>query len=687
MTDHQVVQDYDELYDDAYNAWSPFYPQAEQDLRFFLGDQWDEQERRELYQEGRNAFSFNKIRRTINFITGYQRSHRLSSVVSPIESDDQLVADQLSQMLMYVFNYGNGYNCISDTFAGACKTGMNLLNLYVDYRDDMVNGDIKFSRDPYNGFIMDPYFTQRDLSDCSYVLKRRYISLEEGQSLLPKFEKEVEELYAMGWNRDDKFNWLPYQRNPGGQDMLAYNEFYQMKWKKVPFVVDMESGEAVEMDIPKEYLETFLAQFPQLKEVKKPKQYIEKHIIVNGQYIKTEINPYGLNEYPFVPIFGTFEPESDQWALKVQSLIRPMVDPQREINRRKSQMVDLIESQINSGWIADENSVVNPRSLMQSGQGRVIWRKTNSGPNSVEKIPPAQIPPSMFQLNEMFDQDLMQIAGVNESAFGMSQSANDSGVMMQLRQASGIVNLQDVFDNLRFAQKIASKKVVKLIQQWHPKKITRVLGQEMDPRFKENDVAKYDIVVQEGMLTDTQRQMYFRQLVDLKQLGAPITGEMLAQAAPIQGKSQFNQQIAEMEKAQQQAQQQQQQVQQELLNSQMQLNQSKAISDIALGKERFTRSVANLGLEDERASQAVENRADSALSRARAMKELESMEDDRFLKYLQIINLMEANSKQSEQEVKQEDVAISAQANEPVREVPEVGGLLQELDTNQMGVS
>jgi len=65
-TENAIVREYDELYQDAYLAWNPFYPLADRDLRYYLGDQWDEKEKQKLYEEGRNAFSFNLIRKNIN---------------------------------------------------------------------------------------------------------------------------------------------------------------------------------------------------------------------------------------------------------------------------------------------------------------------------------------------------------------------------------------------------------------------------------------------------------------------------------------------------------------------------------------------------------------------------------------------------------------------------------------------
>ena len=62
-------------------------------------------------------------------------------------------------------------------------------------------------------------------------------------------EKEVYELNRIGWERDDKFTWLPYQRQPNGEDLLAYNEYFIQEWENIPMLVDMETGEFMEFDV------------------------------------------------------------------------------------------------------------------------------------------------------------------------------------------------------------------------------------------------------------------------------------------------------------------------------------------------------------------------------------------------------------------------------------------------------
>ena len=659
-TGDEIVQRYDETYQQNYYAWNDFYPFAERDLRFFLGDQWDESEKKALFQEGRSTFVYNLIRPNINMVSGYQKKHRHSSVVVPLESSDQETSDQMTKLLMYVMQHASGYELISECFRGSLLTGWNLLSIWKDYRDDPVNGDICFGREPYNAFICDPYFSKKDLSDCSNILRRRYLSLEQTQSMLPGHEKDLEELYKVGWERDDKFTWLPYQQQPNGQAMMAYDEFWEQGWEKKKYIYNVVTGETNEyMGEESDY---FLYEDPNTELIEKEVAFVNQHIIVNEQFIRTEKNPYGLNEYPFVPFFCIFESESSDYVQKIQSLVRVMIDPQREANRRRSQMIDIVESQINSGWIAEEDSCVNPQSLYKTGQGQVVWKKKGSIPGALERLQPAQVPPSFFQLTDLHDNDIMKVSNVTEELLGQADSEQDSGLKVMLRQGAALVGLQDLFDNLRYAQKLMSKKTLKMMQGWNDQKIERIIGEPPTQAMKNRSTLKYDITVQEGVLTDTQQQMFFRQLIALKELGEPVPPGLMARAAPLQGKTEYNKAMEEFNEAQNKAAQEQKALEQQILQTQSESVQAKSISDIALSKERFTRAVANMGLQEERNSEAIQNRAQASLDRARAIKELESLDDDRLVKYMTIVRMMEEENKREEDKHKAEDIMVTEQS-------------------------
>ncbi len=174
---------------------------------------------------------------------------------------------------------------------------------------------------------------------------------------------------------------------------------------------------------------------------------------------------------------------------------------------------------------------------------------------------------------------------------------------------------------------------------------------------------KFDIAVQEGVLTDTQQQMFFRQLIDLKELGEPVPPGLLAKIAPLQGKTEYMKAMEEFNQQQQQAQEKAAAIEMEKLRTEAQLYQSQSINNIAGAKERFTRAVANMGLEDARVSEAVENRSDAVLRQAQAVKQLEAMDDDKIIKLLQVFSTMEEIARVREAELKADDVEISKNAD------------------------
>jgi hypothetical protein len=283
----------------------------------------------------------------------------------------------------------------------------------------------------------------------------------------------------------------------------------------------------------------------------------------------------------------------------------------------------------------------------------------------------------MFQLQQQFDQDINEIAGVNDAAFGQIETANDSGVLQLLRQGAAITNLQDLFDNLRRSQKALSGKILKLIQKWSPAKVARIINEEPTKEFYEQNFTKYDCVIQEGVLTDTQRQQFFRQLIDLQQLGVPIPPMLLAKAAPLQGKSEYMEEMEQFQQQQAQQAAEQQKIQEQLLSAQTNLATSKSVEQMAGAKERFTRAVANLGLEDERNSMAVENRADAALKHAQAASELASLQMENTAKYLSLVELMDKSAKAKADRLKEEDVTITALATSPAAQAQQASPIQQ----------
>lgn len=648
---HQdIIKDFGESYERAYQLWNTFYAEAYKDLSYYLGNQWSLEELAYLNNQRRSSFTYNKIRRLINLVQGYQRKNRLSSIVSPIEDASENTASILSDTLQYIMQSSDGYEAISDAFKGALTTGISFLSPYVDYRDDPVSGDIKFARDDWNAVILDPFFTKRDLSDSSFVARRKFLTRTDLISLIPDKEDLI---MSLPWgSRDDKFTYMPFARQWGTQKLLNYTEYWRQKWTNKDVLVDMMTGETQVWDGDRKRLQLFRELYPNIELIRKPVKSVELGIIAEGELLYYGENPGGLDEYPFTPFMAIFEPSYDLYTWKIQSLVRIVRDPQTELNKRRSQMVQSIDSQLQTGWIAKTNAVSNPTSLYKSGHGQVIFLKPDAQMTDIQPITPPRIDPSVFQLEGEFEKDMMEIMGISPEQLGMAENekVETAGVLAKMRQSAGMVNLQDIMDGLRESQKILSRKVVKLIQlNYSPEKIKLITKKEPTPEFFSKTFGKYDISVEEGALTDTQKQNNFVGRVALRQMGVNITDTEIIESSSLHDKDKIFQRMQQEQQAAQQAQQQQMQLQME---NQALLNMSvdaKADSDHALAQERRAKISTDVALNVERLSRAEEEESARILNFVKAIKELEGMDADTLLKKVQVLKELQGKEESTQQ--------------------------------------
>lgn len=650
--DRSIQEMVEYYYASAIQINQSFWSEADIDARFKAGDQtlWND-----VYGNlpafRRRQFNFNRIRRIVNMISGYQRQHRFSTIISPIMNSDEETADQLSKVMIWANQYGDVFNTISQAFEGAVTSGMNLLSVWMDYREDPINGDIKVDNVSYNEYLIDPFFKKHDLSDCRFLWTRKWLSKTEIKSLLPDQQDEVESMYSRGW-RDGKFQFQPEAYNYSMQDLLSYDEFYYLDYRKRKMLVDVATGETLEWKWDEEKLAQYRNAYPQIKEIEQTIPTIKLAILVNGRVMFNGRNPMGLDRYPFVPVIGYYDPQIPYFPWRVQGVVRGLRDAQYLYNRRKIIELDILESQVNSGIKYKEDSLINPKDAFLQGQGRSIGLKKEADMNDVQPIQPPQVPASMMQLSELLGREIMEISGVNEELLG-SAVDDKAGVLSMLRQGAGLTTLQTLFDQLNASQKYLGQIFIDLIQEnFSVGKIKRILGEEPSTQFYNRVFQKYDCVVEEGLNTSTQKQMQFAQMLQL----APVLGDMIGpedilEASTIQNKKQI------IEKVQQRAEQKAKQAQEvheyqiKLQQAQIDNMQSKALADKGLGVERMSRVEENRALAVERLAEAQNQRSLAVYHELKAAQELETMDLTHLEKLFNIIHgLQEAKRSREEAE-------------------------------------
>ena len=606
-----------------------FWNEADIDERFNAGDQslWND-----LYgnlpANRRRQFNFNRIRRIVNMITGHQRRNRKSTIVVPVENGDSETADQYTKILMWINQQEGVLETISDAFQGSVVTGMNLLQVWMDYRSDPVSGNIRVDNCSYNSFLIDPYFRKTDLTDCNAIWKRSYLTKRECLALLPSFKEEVIGLMGQD-NRDGKFHYMPETYNYGLKNLLTYDEFYYRDYRTQKMLVDSQTGETMEWRVDdEEKLRMFLRQEPTVTVIDSEIPTVRVAIVVQGKVMYDGPQPMGIDQYPFVPVFSYYAPQIPYFPWRIQGVVRGLRDAQYLYNRRKVIELDILESQVNSGWKYKENALVNPLDVFQlQGQGKGIALKEEAQMTDVEQIQSPVIPPSTIQLSEILGKEISEISGVNEELLG-SATDDKAGILSMLRQGAGLTTLQGLFDNLDHAQKLLGKIMIDLIQaNFTPGKVKKILeGEEPAAQFYNKAFGKYHANVEEGLNTSTQRQMQLAQMLALKEAGIPISPEDLLDASTFQNKKKIVENMQRTQQAEAQQMQAQAESQIEEQQARTELAKARAIADRGLGLERVSRVEENKALAEERRAEARKDDDLAFLNKIKALKEIDDMD-------------------------------------------------------------
>jgi len=468
------------------------------------------------------------------------------------------------------------------------------------------------------------------------------------KSLLPGKERKVEELAK----KEGGNELMPFSAYRGrGRDegkRCNYSEFWERTTKKVKLLANRTGGMQFEWDGKDERILELLRLYNmQLTSYDDYKETVTYSAFVNGKLVHKGPDPNKIDDYPHIFIAGNWVPEYDNFAVKLQGQVRRIRDPQREVSKRISKILDIIDSQVSTGRIAIEGTLVDKDDIHASGQGKGIWLKDDDSGRPIserfQELKMGDIPAGLFQLNHDLQSLINDIACVNDSMFGTEELKQQmSGYLMKLRQGAGLVALQDLFDNLRFSKKQLGFKLVKLIlANYSPQKIQRIINQQpagiLGMEIKERtllaeEVARYDCTPQEGILTETQRQMFYTELMNLQKAGFNIPEEVIIEAFPTQFPEKIKQALlmASQQKKQMMAQQ---------------MSEKQVLEQL-----RGAKIAADLGRAAEREANVEEHHADAAWKKMKMAKEIKGIGFDRLMTLLNLVKDFEIASMKNRKE-------------------------------------
>ena len=637
----------DHFYQSSYPANAAYWQQGSIDKRFKVGDQtlWSAIYGDNQYFQSRRFF-FNLIRRHINMIAGFQRKNRKSTITLPIFQDDPL-ADDYNACLKWCDNRDGFHEYQSQAFEGALDTGLTLLHLYPDFTLDPISGDLFTDQVAYNNFLIDPYWRKMDFTDCNFIWRRRWVNKTAAKALLPGRDKEIDKMQPNGM-KDGRFPLQAELINLDTHRLFTYDEIHYRTTREAKMIIDPISGEAVEWEkdptAPEDEMDQILAQQPWLKVKTMQIPTVKLIIMMGGNVMYDGENLLHIDDYPFVPNVCYHEPDIQTYQWRIMGIVRNLRDSQYLYNLRKVIELDILQSQINSGWIYPIDSVVDPKCFRQSGQGFVVPLKAGHLPGEIQRIDAPAIPQSMIDLSRSLAEDITKISGVNEELLGAATD-DKSGILSMLRQGAGLTTLQTLFDKLDYSQRLYGKIRLQAIRKNFSKgKIKSIIGHEPDAKFFSNYSQKYSIAVEEGNYSATQRQTELQQLLHFKEIGIPISNKTILRAAIITNKEQVIKDMEEEVSKQNEAQQAQAQMQQQKDQADIMTKFAKARSDLAKEKDLIASAHEKTAKIVDIEANAEHNRTRADLETVKMMIALEDMDLANFKASLELAEYIKQNN-------------------------------------------
>lgn len=525
-----------------------FQQEAHESFRFRDGIQWTDEEKAILNDERRPVLTFNLIKASIDLVMGMNEETALTYRATPVGREDGFLCEVLNDAVDWVSNtndFAMEENGALES-AAICGRGWVAIDFVPDPKrfGEIVMTEINV---PVHEVHFDPAARRATLEDAGYIFWDRWLTELDFRMRYPKYgTKKIDDLVGRskemtgveGLELPSPGEELEIESELSDEDS-DYNQaldpadgmFYDKNrrmirvvhmeyWEpyKRYFGYDPENGNWVEFEsahlktLKDAYQEKYNEDFPyEILMDKKVKwvQFCGDDILFEGD------SPMPFDGFSIVPIvaFRDVSMRTNQHF----GLVRLMKDPQKEVNKRWSQALNILNNQVAPGLFAETQAFVNQEqaqiSLKQPGSITWITPGTiNQGRLKEREIP--RFPDAPMKMEEFSQNIIKKITGINPDLLGEDRGRQEPGVVVRLRQQQGVTLLKPLFKSFNYMKQELFKRQLAIIMAYMPdEQWLRILGQ--------NDRYTID---EQGIITDqlTGLQANIR---DAKTVEYNVTGE------------------------------------------------------------------------------------------------------------------------------------------------------------------
>lgn len=532
------------------------YPARQLRLRdheMYDGRQWTPTESAEIEGRGQEPLVFNLVKLMVDWVTGTERRTRIDWNVLPRTDDDVEMASLKKQLLKYVSDVNKLGWQRSFAFKDAAISGVGWLE---DCVVSAKNEEPCTSRyQDWKGLWWDAYSRDMMLRDCRFMFRRKWLDLDYAIAMWPHREQMLRSMACtlldpgvelleddsllpalFAGTRDMLNKSIAVATGRARQRVAIWEAWYLDPKRKTTF--ESVYGEEDPLDGC-----DYDAANPEHVTAKDSPLYtltegvtdqMRLAFFCEGGLLDCKDSPYKHNRYPFTPIWAY----RDHLDGMPYGIIRQVIDPQRDYNKRRSKSLFLLSNNqkvYEAGAIdeADEDEVLDEADR-PDGRIRLNKGALSGGARASFEIRGNQdMAMGHVRLMEEDKENILETSGVTRENVGQSSNAV-SGKAILAKQQQGAVSTAELFDNSRLSVQESGEKQLSNVEQFMsmPKKF-RILGADgtakwaavnqptFDPAtgevFFNNDITAYsaDFVVDQQDYRETVRMAQSETLFEL----------------------------------------------------------------------------------------------------------------------------------------------------------------------------
>ena len=435
---------------------------------YYDGDQLPPEVLQVLKDRGQPMTIHNLIAPTVDGVLGMEAKTRTDLLVISDDPDDETekLAEAINAEFADACRLGNMNKARSDAYAEQIKAGLSWVE--VRRNSDPFGPEFKVSTVSRNEVFWDWLSREADLSDCRWLMRRRWMDTDEAKATFPGMAQVID--YAIddwrgfvdttvtegqpsplmsaweeyqSWDRQQN-EWLQRERRRVLLQVVYYRTF-----ERLP-VIELSNGRVVAFDknnlmhavaVASGRVQVRVGRVSRIREA----WFVGPHFIVDRPCSA----PQGM--FPLVPFWGYRKDKTGE----PYGLISRAIPAQDEVNFRRIKLTWLLQAK---RVIMDEDATqLSDNDLMEQIErpdGIIKLNPARKNQKSVADVfrveQDFQVASQQFQVMQESEKLIQDTMGVYSAFLGQDSNAS-SGVAISNLVEQGATTLAEINDNYQFA--------------------------------------------------------------------------------------------------------------------------------------------------------------------------------------------------------------------------------------------